>query len=136
MKKIIRISDFKDTTIKTPFEQMRANAIINATQDAAGLSMINFNITTFLAKHRHEDAYFILSLWAVKPISTQTEKFMQRPEAGQDALKKRAEILMMHFQKRNDVTDAFIETALSHMNSSIQEKTQIFLDNKNIARSA
>ncbi len=131
--------DYSGTTIKTPFEKMRANAIINAKNDTAGLSLINFNITAFLPKSKREDAYYLLSQWAIEPINLQKQKFLQYPQQGTQALIKRADLLIENLSKRNDLPDGFLEISgermkeeinktmhsLSHANTGHEENTAI-----------
>lgn len=112
---------FKGTNIKTPFEVMRASAIINANIDTRGLSLINFNLTTFLKKGREEDCYFILSLWAVIPIKNRPQHYIKHPQTGQQALIKRTEELINHLKKRSDTSDYFIEIAHNRMTQNVNK---------------
>lgn len=121
MTTILSSKKFKGTNIKTPFEVMRASAIINANIDVRGLSLINFNLTTFLEKGREEDSYFILSLWAVMPIKNQMQRFIEQPQSGQQALIRRVEELLTHLTKRSDTSDYFIEMAYKKMTHNINQ---------------
>lgn len=115
-------ADFKGTGIKTAFEQMRANAIINADNNARGLSIINFNITAFLARRRQKDALFILGLWAISPIKSNLERFKNYPTDGQKALEKRAENLIVNLQQRPDFSNDFAQELLDHIKTAIAEE--------------
>ncbi len=117
--------DFSGTKIRTPLEIMRANAIINASNDHVGMGMINFNITAFLPRSREEDALHILGLWAIEPISKDTSRFRRFPEAGQDALFKRIHALTKHLANRPDVTDSFIEKARNYMKAAVEKELKI-----------
>lgn len=119
------LRDFPKSGIKSPFERMRANAIINAKCDAAGYSMINFNITTFLPAERHSDAFMILSLWAIEPIRLAREKFMSHAEEGNKALRARTLHLLENLSKRNDIPSAFIIRAREHMFKTIESELDI-----------
>lgn len=132
----LAINKFKGTNIKTPFEIMRAGAIIHANMDTRGLSLINFNLTTFLQKGREEDAYFILSLWAIEPIKHQVQRFIQNPKAGQQALIKRTEKLMEHLAKREDTSDYFLETVFARMTQHIRKTLAEVCPNYDMAQSA
>ncbi len=121
MNTTLEPADFKETTIKTAFEQMRANAIINAEHNARGISIIDFNITTFLSKRRQKDALFILGLWAVQPIKQNTERFKDHPIQGQTALQKRAENLIDHLNRRPDISDEFARESLLHIQNIIEQ---------------
>lgn len=107
--------DFTGTGIKTPFDQMRANAMINARHDTRGTSIINFNINAFLQKARHDDLYYILSMWAVEPIMRSPVKFRKHPEAGKKALYKRVASLRKNFYSTRHIADWFADTAYEHM---------------------
>ena len=132
----IAISEFKGTNIKTPFEVMRAGAIIHANMDTRGLSLINFNLTTFLERGREEDAYSILSFWAIEPIKHQVQRFIQSPQAGQEALIKRAEKLIEHLAKREDTSDYFLETVFARMTQHINKTLAEVCPNYDMAQSA
>jgi len=123
--------DFTGTGIKTPFDQMRANAMINARHDTRGMSIIIFNLNAFLQQARHEDIYHILSLWAVEPIKRSPAKFKKHPEAGEKALYKRAKALQENLYKTPHIPDWLSETSLEHMFASIEKEMSIFaLDQK------
>lgn len=113
--------DYSRTTIKTPFERMRANAIVSAKNDVTGLSLINFNITAFLPKSKRNDAYYLLSQWAIEPINLQQQKFLQYPIEGTKALINRADILMANLSRRNDLPDGFLDTAYEHITNTIKQ---------------
>lgn len=114
--------DFTGTGIKTPFDQMRANAIINARHDVSGMSVINFNINAFLQKARHDEIYYILNLWAIEPIKRNPEKFKKYTDFGKRALQKRAEILRRNFEKAPQIHDWFIDTAMSSISEAIEQE--------------
>ena len=114
--------EFKGSGIKTPFEKMRANAIINAKLDTVGMSLINFNITAFLGRSRHEDAFLILSLWAIKPIRDNLNAFQSNPHQGEEALNKRISVLIERFQTRPDMTPAFLDAATIRMNTAVESE--------------
>lgn len=114
--------DFSGTGIKTPFDQMRANAMINAKHDVRGMSIINFNINAFLQQARHDDLYYILCQWAVEPIKRSPSKFKRYPEAGERALHKRAIALKNNFVKTPHMPDWLADTALEMMHSAIEEE--------------
>ena len=132
----LETSEFKGTNIKTPFEIMRASAIIHASMDTCGLSLINFNLTTFLARGREEDAHFILSLWAIEPIKHQTQKFRQNPHAGQQALIKRAEKLIERLAEREDTSNNFLETVFTRMTQHINKTLAEVCPDYDMAQSA
>ncbi|PCI57076.1 MAG: hypothetical protein COB36_02060 [Alphaproteobacteria bacterium] len=132
----LAINKFKGTNIKTPFEIMRAGAIIHANMDTRGLSLINFNLTTFLQRGREEDAYSILSFWAIEPIKHQVQRFIQNPEAGREALIKRVEKLIEHLEKRNDTSDYFLETVFTRMTQHINRTLAEVCPNYDMAQSA
>lgn len=117
--------DFTGTGIKTPFDQMRANAMINAQHDTRGMSIINFNISAFLQQAKHDDIYYILSLWAVEPVKRSPAKFRKYAEAGERALYKRAEALKTNFLKTPHIADWLAETAAEHMFSAIEEEMNV-----------
>lgn len=132
----LTLSQFKGTNIKTPFEIMRANAIIDANMDIRGLSLINFNLTTFLKRGREEDAYFILSFWAIAPIKHQAQKFIQNPQAGQQALIKRTEKLIERLAEREDTSEYFLETVFTRMTQHINRTLSKICPDYDIAQSA
>lgn len=117
--------DFKGTGIKTAFEQMRANAIINAENNKRGISIINFNLTAFLHERRQNDLLFILKNWAVQPLRKDLSRFKFAAREGQKALEHRAQQLANHLSARNDITQEAIKTALSHMNETIAEEISL-----------
>lgn len=118
---------FKGTNIKTPFERMRAKAIICANMDTRGLSLISFNLTTFLKKGREDDAFYILSHWAIEPTKQHTLKFHQNPQTGQQALIGRAEKLIEYLEKREDTSDYFLETVLQYMTQHIKDEITLII---------
>ncbi len=132
----LKTSVFKGTNIKTPFEIMRASAIIHASMDTCGLSLINFNLTTFLTRGREEDAHFILSLWAIEPIKHQTQKFRQNPNAGQQALIIRTKKLIERLTEREDTSDYFLETVFTRMTQHINKTLAEICLNDDIVQSA
>ncbi|MGH1457043.1 MAG: hypothetical protein ACRBDI_09700 [Alphaproteobacteria bacterium] len=111
--------EFKNTTIKTPFEKMRARAIITASLDAKGLSLINFNLTAFLPSSKRDDAILILCLWASEPLRKQADKFRAHPEQGKEALNKRIDLLCQNIGQRKDLPNGFLETAQIKMKEAI-----------------
>ncbi|PCK00499.1 MAG: hypothetical protein COA45_01585 [Zetaproteobacteria bacterium] len=130
MGETLFLDAFKGTNIKTPFEIMRARSIIHAEINTRGLSLIGFNLTTFMAKGREKDAYFILSLWAVEPISHHVQTFRQNPTIGQQALIKRAKKLIMHLEKRSDTSEKFLDTALQQMTENIDHEIKSIIREK------
>lgn len=119
---IIIQPEFEGTTIKTPFEKLRARAIINAGLDAQGLSMINVNLTAFLTETRRGDAVLLLCLWAVNPVYKQREKFRNNPQAGTDLLVKRSDLLKAHLEQRKDLPHGFLDTAHAKMKEAISKE--------------
>ena len=111
-----------DTSIMTPMEKMRANAIIRAKHDKAGLSVINFNITHFIPKIYNDSAYFVLSEWAIEPIKSQPNKFAHYPIEGEKALIKRIEILIENLSSRHDIPTEFIQNAKMQMIGAVSRK--------------
>jgi hypothetical protein len=116
------IKDFKGTGIKTPFEKMRARAIIKAGLDAKGLSLINFNLPAFWHYEKRDDAIMILCLWATEPVRLQRAKCSSNPKQAQAALHKRADILKENLQQRRDVPCGFLENALEKMKDAINDE--------------
>ncbi len=112
---------------------MRACAIINANLDVRGLSLINFNLTTFMGKGRQKDALFILSLWAIEPVRKQTQRFIESPKAGEAALIKRTDNLIVYLKKRSDASDCFIENATSQMTDRINKTIYAICQSQDIA---
>ncbi len=106
---------FVGTQIKTPFDQMRANAMINAQHDERGLSILHFNINAFMRDGRYEDLFYILKLWAVEPMKRQPQKFQRYPLAGYKALMGRIKILETSLAKRANMSQWFIETSAAQM---------------------
>ncbi len=118
--------DFTGTGIKTPFDQMRANAMINAHHDTRGMSIIIFNLNAFLQQARHEDIYHILSLWAIEPLKRSPAKFRKYPKAGKKALYKRAKSLQEKLYKAPHIPDWLSETSLEYMYNSIEKEISAF----------
>lgn len=114
--------DFTGTGIKTPFDQMRANAMINARHDTRGMSIINFNINAFMQQAKHEDIYHILSLWAVEPVKRSPTKFRKHPEAGERALYKRADVLKDNIYSTPHIPDWLADTAIDYMYAEIAKE--------------
>ncbi len=114
--------EFKHSTIKTPFEKMRARAIINAGLDTKGLSLINFNLTHFLSFSKRNDGLFILSLWACTPIQKAPEKFQQHSQQGIEALEKRIDILLNNLKSRGDLPNGFLKNAETQMKNAVSQK--------------
>lgn len=114
--------EFKGTNIKTPFEKMRARAIISAALDAQGLSLINFNLTAFLPRTKRDDAVLILCLWACEPIRQNPDKFRKHRTEGGIALNKRAEMLITNLKNRSDLPGGFLETAHVKMKEAISQE--------------
>lgn len=117
--------DFKGTTIKTAFEQMRVNAIINAENSVRGISIINFNVSSFLTSRRQSDALFIFAHWAVQPIRKDLERFRMHPQEGQRALEHRAQQLTNHLSQRADITTELAQQMLEHMQNVIHEEIDL-----------
>ncbi len=111
---------YKGTNIKSAVDKMRAKAIIRAGYDTSGLSMVHFNLAHFMAKSKHEDAFFILSQWAVEPIRTKPQIFLAQPREGYKSLHNRLNILLTSLRKREDATEEFIEIARMHMVGTVE----------------
>ncbi|MGH1402813.1 MAG: hypothetical protein ACRBDL_01070 [Alphaproteobacteria bacterium] len=111
---------YKGTNIRTAVDKMRAQAIIRAKHDKTGLSLVHFNLTHFMHKSRHEDAFFILSQWAVEPVRRQQKKFFQSPKEGHKALHGRINTLIESLRARKDTNDEFVENARIHMIGTIE----------------
>ncbi len=121
MKMVFNTRDFSGTTIKTAFDQMRANAVINAQHDTRGLSVISFNISAFIQDARYDDAYFLLNKWAVAPIIRSPSKFKRYPRAGHDALYKRAITLAQDLSDKRLIPYWFVESIMKQMNEQITD---------------
>lgn len=121
------LPEFEGTTIKTPFEKLRARAIINAGLDAQGLSLIHFNLPAFLSTEKRNDAILILCLWASEPIRKQPKQFRNFPDQGQAALDKRTDILRDHLEKRKDLPHGFLDTAHTRMKEAIAKEMAYLL---------
>ncbi len=121
MRMVYKASDFEGTKIKSAFDQMRANAVINAQHDTRGLSIISFNICAFIQQARFDDAYFVLNEWAVAPLLRNPQKFRKYPRAGMNALYKRAQVLIKDMSKRQNIPYWFIERIQSEMDMNIEE---------------
>lgn len=119
--------EFKGTTIKTPFEKMRARAIIGSGLDAQGLSLINFNLTAFLPYGKREDAILILCLWASEPVHKQHAKCQSNPEQAKIALYKRVDLLKENLEKRSDLPNGFLENAHTKMKEAINKEMAYLL---------
>lgn len=117
--------DFKGTTIKNAFEQMRANAIINAENSVRGISIINFNIGCFLTSKRKDDALFILCHWAIQPIRDNPERFKMHPQDGLHALQHRVKKLVDHLAERADITPEFAQKILDRSYNVIQDEINL-----------
>jgi hypothetical protein len=129
MNMALYFRDFSDTGIKTPFDQMRANAMINAQHDTRGMSILVFNANYFLQEARHQDLYYILSLWAVEPTQRSPVKFRKYPEAGKNALYKRMDTFKEHFYKARHIHDCFIDKAIEHMIIAIDNELALLCPN-------
>ncbi len=114
--------EFKGTNIKTPFEKMRARAIISSGLDAEGLSLINFNLSAFLSYDKRQDGIIILKFWATQPIREQTDKFRTHPETGKQALYKRVNLLEGNLKQRKDLPKGFLDNAITEMKSTIDKE--------------
>ncbi len=130
------LREFSGSTIDTPFEKMRANAILNASHDAKGFSIINFNVSGFLKSAKHNDIIYILCLWAIEPVNKAPSKFEQHPQAGQQALIKRASLLADNLSQRRDLNDDFLQKLRIHMERTIENHMIAFLSNVQEAQSA
>lgn len=114
--------EFKGTNIKTPFEKMRARAIISAGLDTQGISLINFNLTAFLSPEKRNDAIIILCIWATEPARKQRNKCKAYPEQAKLALYKRVETLRNFLEKRQDLPEGFSENAYRKMVDAINHE--------------
>ncbi len=117
--------DFSETGISTPFDQMRANAMINASHDTRGMSILIFNTNAFLQEARHQDLYYILSAWAVEPTKRSPAKFKRYPKAGKKALYKRVEIFKEKFYMAHHIHDYFVDKAVQHMLIAIDNELSL-----------
>ena len=116
---------FPGTGLKTPFDQMRANAMINARHDTRGMSVLIFNANYFLQEARHHDLYYILSMWAVEPIKRNPVKFKKYPESGKKALYERVEIMKKNFYMARHIHDCFVDKAADHMMIAIDNELSL-----------
>tara|TARA_R110001592_G_scaffold20926_11_gene84687 strand:+ start:3513 stop:3929 length:417 start_codon:yes stop_codon:yes gene_type:complete len=129
MNMALYVRDYAGTGIKTPFDKMRANAMINARHDTRGMSIIEFNINAFLQQARHEDVYHILRLWAVEPLKRSPSKFQKYPEAGEKALYKRAQALKDNLLRAPHIGDWLAESASEHMSRAIEQELNVLHSN-------
>ncbi len=125
MNMALYFRNFIGSGIKTPFDQMRANAMINAQHDKRGMSILIFNANYFLQEARHQDLYYILSLWAVEPTKRSPAKFKKYPEAGRKALYKRVETFRKYFYMARHIHDCFVDKAIEHMMIAINNELSI-----------
>jgi|GEM_PF-4894880 len=125
MNMALYFRNFAGSGIKTPFDQMRANAMINAQHDTRGMSVLVFNANYLLQEARHQDLYYILSLWAVEPMKRSPVKFRKYPEAGEKALQKRMEIFKNHFYMARHIHDCFVDKAIEHMMIAIDNELSL-----------
>lgn len=116
--------EFKGSELKTPFDQMRANAMINAGHDDRGLSVLHFNICAFLNQGRRNDIHYILKLWAIEPINKNAQKFRKYPEAGYNALLKRITILEKSLSKHRNIGYWFTKDAAAEMRNALEKEMQ------------
>lgn len=114
--------DFSNIGITAPFDQMRANAMINAQHDKRGLSVILFNINAFLMQGRRRDILNILKLWAVEPIKRNKHKFKQHPEAGLRALCNRIKTLETSLSGQPGVGCLFTKDAAADMIAAVEKQ--------------
>lgn len=114
--------DFSNTGIKAPFDQMRANAMINAQHDTRGLSVLLFNINAFLLQGRRRDIMSILQLWAIEPIKRNKHKFKQHPEAGLRALYNRIHTLEEKLSGQPGIGCLFTKDAAAEMNAMVEQQ--------------
>lgn len=114
--------DFSSIGINAPFDQMRANAMINAQHDTRGLSVLLFNISAFLTQGRRKDTLNILKLWAVEPIKRNKAKFKQHPEAGLRALTNRVQILEDSLSGQPGIAYWFTKDAAAGMNAVVEQE--------------
>lgn len=121
MKQSLSARDFAGTQIKTPFEKMRANAIVNAKYDTCGLSIISFNVFAFLQHGKSQDAHHLLCRWAVEPIRRNPSKFIKYPEAGYSALIKRVMKLDRDLAIKQNIPDWFAERATAQMRKAVDD---------------
>ena len=122
MEQAIAFQKFKGTCINTPFEKMRARALISADMDARGISLINFNLTAFLHYDKRPGAYLILSLWASEPIRKQVNKFRAYPDEGKQALYKRVYMLGENLRHRKDLPKGFLDKAIIQMKQAVDNE--------------
>ena len=122
--------DFPGTGIKNPAEKMRAMAIINAKDDLAGISKINFSLTAFLQKGHFTDICIVLEQWATEPIRNTPNKFIRFPEAGKQALIHRSNKLLDNLKQRRDLSPPNIRTIKTFMHNAIERKIMC-LDSRN-----
>lgn len=128
--------DFTGTSIKSPMDKMRAMSIINAKDDPTGLSMINFNITTFLGRSRLQDAYFVLGLWATEPVRRSPGKFIRFPQAGKEALLNRSNNLLTRLSEREDIDADFVHEASQTIQSMVEKEITYLRRNEHVSESA
>ncbi len=126
---------YKGTNIRSAVDKMRAQAIIRAKHDKTGLSLVHFNLTHFMHKSRHEDAFFILSQWAVEPVRRQQRKFVQSPQSGHKALHNRMNTLIESLKKRKDADKEFVESARIHMIGTIERIMAHLMNNEDDTQS-
>ncbi|MCK5374158.1 MAG: hypothetical protein KAJ40_02640 [Alphaproteobacteria bacterium] len=117
--------NFSGTGIKTPFDQMRANAMINARHDTRGMSILIFNVNYFLQEARHQDLYYVLSTWAIEPMRRSPAKFKRYPEAGKKALYKRVDICKRNFYMARHIHDCFVDKIVEHMMIAIDNELSL-----------
>ncbi len=120
---------YKGTNIKSAVDKMRAKAIIRAGHDKTGLSLVHFNLSHFMIKSKHEDAFFILSQWAVEPIRTKPQVFIAQPREGYKSLHNRLNILLDSIKKREDATQEFVELSRMHMVGTVERIMSPLLNN-------
>ncbi len=114
--------DFSSIGIKAPFDQMRANAMINAQHDTRGLSVLLFNINAFLMQGRRRDLVNILQLWAIEPIKRNKHKFKQHPQAGLRALQNRIQVLEDTLSGQPGIGYLFTKDAAADMNAAVEKQ--------------
>ncbi|MGN7438660.1 MAG: hypothetical protein ACTHOO_08460 [Alcanivorax sp.] len=128
--------DFTGTSINSPMDKMRAMSIINAKDDPSGLSLINFNITTFLGKSRLSDAYYILGLWATEPVRRSPGKFIRFPQAGKEALLNRSNSLLTRLSEREDIDAAFVHEASQAIQGMVEKEITYLCRNEHTSEIA
>ncbi len=114
--------DFSSIGLTIPFDQMRANAMINAQHDTRGISVLLFNINAFLSQGRRRDILNILKMWAIEPIKRNKDQFEQHPEAGLRALMNRIQTLETSLSGQPGIGCLFTKDAAAGMNAMVEKE--------------